>query len=383
MIAWFDCFSGTSGDKILGALVDSGWPADKLHGLPASLGLDEVEVTCAATSRNGIRGMGIHVAANGTGPLRTLPVICNIISSASIPEKVRKNSIRIFGILAEAEAQIHDCPVDHVHFHEAGAVDTIIDIVGTVQALNDLDIRTCCCSPLPMGRGFVQCSHGTLPLPAPAVSKILKGIPVYGTDIDAELVTPTGAAIMKGICTEFSSMPAMTLEKTGYGAGTAEFADIPNLLRVWIGKDENVSRSRLTRLSTCIDDMNPEWFPHVMDKLFDAGALDVFLRPVYMKKGRPGHELVVLSPSGMEENLRNIIFSETTTIGIRFTAEARHLLPRHAADLKTPWGMIRAKIIERPGGKQEIVPEYEECRKIAGENGVPLARVYREVEKLT
>ncbi len=382
MIAWFDCFSGISGDMILGAFVDAGWPMEELRRTAQRLNLKGVKVSAHSVSRNGIEGISIRITEHGNHTFRTLPVIEDIIAASSLSEEVGNKSMEIFRILADAEAKVHGCKPEEVHFHEVGAVDTIIDITGAVKAVHDLGIEQCFCSPLPMGRGFVKCSHGTIPLPAPAVSRIVSGMPVYGVDIPAELVTPTGAALMKGLCSTFGPMPAMALEKTGYGAGCAELSELPNMLRIWMGERERASLSRITRLSTCIDDMNPEWFPYVMKRLMDAGALDAFIRPVYMKKGRPGHELVVLSPPGSEDTLQSIIFSETTTSGIRFISEARYLLPRRIASVETPWGQLKVKIIKRPDGKEDTVPEYEECRRIAKEHGIPLARVYRQILKL-
>ena len=379
MIAWFDCFAGVSGDMVLGALADAGWPAERLCEIPSALGLEGVEVSLERVGRKGIQGMSVRIRARDSQQLRTLSVIEKVIGASSLPHEVRLRVIDIFRLLARAEADVHGCPVDSVHFHEIGAVDTIIDIAGAVLAVHDLGIETCTCSPMPAGRGFVDCAHGRLPLPAPAVSKLLQGVPVYGVNVETELVTPTGAALMKGLCSEFGLMPAMKVTRTGYGAGDAELSHIPNLLRVWLGEEEIAEHSRISRLSTCVDDMNPEWFPHVMEKLLSAGALDVFLRPVYMKKGRPGSEMVVLSPPGMEQALREIIFSETTTTGIRFSSEARYLLPRRIETVDTPWGPVKVKIISRPDGREEVVPEFAECARIAGRHNVPLPKVYRAV----
>ena len=379
MIAWFDCFAGVSGDMVLGAMVDAGWPEERLKAMPGLLGLEGVDVSIKRTEKQGIGGVSVRVETGDAQPLRTLPVIEKVIEASSLQGSVRQKVMEIFALLARAEARVHGCPVEKVHFHEIGAVDTIIDISGAVQAIHDLGIETCVCSPLPAGRGFVKCAHGLMPLPAPAVSLLMEGVPVHGVDVEGELVTPTGAAIMKGLCSRFGLMPAMRVKSTGYGAGDMDLGDIPNLLRVWTGEAENEEHSRITRLSTCIDDMNPEWFPHVMDRLLSAGALDVFIRPVYMKKGRPGNELVVLSAPGMENTLREIIFSETTTTGIRFSTEARYLLPRRIDTVETPWGPVGVKIIGRPDGKEEVVPEYRECVKVSRRAGVPLSMVYRAV----
>ncbi len=382
MIAWFDCFSGVSGDMVLGALVDAGWPYDRLRELPAMLGMDGVDIGVSHVVRNSIRAVSVQVTSRQEQRLRTLPVIQDMLAASALPEPVRQRVLDIFTIIAEAEAHVHGCEVEHVHFHEVGAVDTVVDIAGTVTGLYDLGVETCHCSALPMSSGFVECSHGILPVPAPAVAKIVEGLPVSGIDVKAELVTPTGAALMKGLCSSFGPMPAMEVRHVGYGAGDEGCSDIPDLLRVWIGKGLDSMHSRVVTLTTCIDDMNPEWFSHVMERLFEAGALDVFIRPVYMKKGRPGNELVVICPLGQEEGLASVIFSETTTTGIRFDHQSRYLLPRHTGYVSTRWGRLQVKVIERPGGIREVVPEYEECRRVAREQGVALWRVYQEVRQL-
>ncbi len=381
MIAWFDCFSGVSGDMILGALVDAGWPEGQLKALPQILGIDGVEVSCSRVMRCGISGIKVTVSSTRTQNLRTLPAITEIITASSIPPSVKEKILGIFHIMAHAEAEVHGCSIDEVHFHEIGAVDTIIDITGAVLAIEELGISRCTSSPLPMGSGFIKCAHGTLPVPAPAVAKIVEKMPVYGTDIESETVTPTGAAILKGLCQGFGPMPQMAVHKTGCGAGEREFADRPNLLRIWTGSSLQVSHSPITKLSTCIDDMNPELFPHVIEKLLGAGALDAFIRPVSMKKGRPGMELVALSPQGLEERLRDVIFSETTTSGIRFSTEARFLLKRRIEEVQSPWGRVKVKVIVRPDGTEERVPEYEECKRIAQEQSLPLGRVYRILQQ--
>ncbi len=379
MIAWFDCFAGISGDMVLGAMVDAGWPEQNLKALPGLLGLEGVTVSITRVLKKGIEAVSVKVEQGDAQPMRTLPVIEQVIEASNLDMAVKQKVVEIFALLAQAEARVHGCPVEKVHFHEIGAADTIIDIAGSVQAVHELGIKTCFCSPLPAGRGFARCAHGLMPLPAPAVSVLLEGVPVYGVEIEGELVTPTGAAIVRGLCSDFGMMPAMTVGRTGCGAGDMDLEGIPNLLRVWTGDDGIEEHSRISRLSTCVDDMNPEWFPHVMEKLLAAGALDVFIRPVYMKKGRAGNELVVLSATGMEDALRKIIFSETTTTGIRFSSEARYLLPRRLETVDTPWGPVGVKVITRPDGQEEAVPEYEQCARVAREHGVPLVRVYKTV----
>ncbi len=366
---------------ILGALVDAGWPEGQLKALPQILGIDGVEVSCSRVMRCSISGIKVTVSSTRPQNLRTLPAITEIITASSLPSSVKEKTLGIFHILGKAEAEVHGCSIDEVHFHEIGAVDTIIDIAGAVLGREELGISKCISSPLPMGSGFIKCAHGTLPVPAPAVAKIVEKMPVYGTDLEAETVTPTGAAILKGLCQDFGPMPQMAVHKTGCGAGEREFAHRPNMLRIWTGSSLHISHSPVTKLSTCIDDMNPELFPHVIEKLLDAGALDAFIRPVSMKKGRPGMELVALSPQGLEERLRDVIFGETTTSGIRFSTEARFLLKRRVEEVQSPWGRVKVKVIVRPDGTEERVPEYEECKKIAQEQSLPLTRVYRILQQ--
>ncbi len=381
MIAWFDCFAGASGDMILGALLDAGWEEGRLNELPALLRLDGVSLRCERVKRKGIAGIKVDVRVDGAQPLRTLASVQELVSGSTLPQGVKQKTLEIFHILGEAEAKVHGCALSHVHFHEIGAVDTILDIAGAVLALDDLGISGCSSYALPMGRGVVKCAHGILPVPAPAVAAILKDIPVFGLQTEGETVTPTGAAILKGVCQHFGPMPEMAVKSVGYGAGDAEFAGVPNLLRVWLGRAEIAASSPVTVMSTCIDDMNCELFPHVMARLFAAGALDVFVRPVYMKKGRPGHELVVLSPVGDEDRLARIVFQETSTSGMRIRREARFLLPRQGGEVMTPWGRVNVKVISRPDGVREIVPEFEECRRIAQEHDIPLKEVYNAVIK--
>ncbi len=380
MIAFFDCFSGVSGDMLLGALLDAGWPEKEFFSLPGLLGLDDVRLGCNRVSRNGISGIHVTVESGQPGEPRTLAVIERLLQAASLPARVRKEAVTVFRLLAEAEARVHDCGVEEVHFHEIGAVDTIIDVTGVLLALYQMNISECLSSPLPVSRGSVKCAHGEIPVPAPAVGALMQGVTVNGAAVEGELVTPTGLAVLKVKCSGFGVMPSMEVRKTGMGAGSREHAVLPNLLRVWIGRREAEFES-VCVLTACMDDMNPEVYPYVMERLLEAGALDVYVRQLVMKKGRPGCELVVLGPAGREHGLCSMMLAETSTAGVRIRREARMVVPREAVTVTTPYGEVVAKLLERPDGRRELVPEYEECRRIARLEGVPLAAVYHAVRQ--
>jgi uncharacterized protein (TIGR00299 family) protein len=288
--------------------------------------------------------------------------------------------MRIFSRLAAAEAKVHGTSIEEVHFHEVGAVDSIVDIVSASICLNMIGADEIVCSRIPTGTGFVKCAHGLLPVPAPATAELLKGAPVYQTDIEGELVTPTGAAIVQTVCHRFGPMPAMRLEATGYGAGKKQF-ERPNVLRVFLGTEvafDDESEDLLI-LETNIDDMNPEVYSYLFPKILDNGALDVYITQVLMKKGRPGVLLTVLCRPEHEQKLEDILFSETTTLGIRQRAVSRRCLERRSATVETRFGPVRTKEILRDGKLVRRLCEYEECRRIADEKGLPLRDVYEVV----
>jgi hypothetical protein len=303
-----------------------------------------------------------------------------LLDRSDLPAGVTEKSAAVFRELADAEAKVHGIPVEQIHFHEIGALDTIIDVIGTVLGLHLLDIRKLVVSPVPIGRGLVACAHGTLPLPAPAVCELLRGIPVYGVPIEQELVTPTGAALLRVLADHFGPMEPMIIEQTGYGAGSHVLPDQrPNLFRLIIGRPSSVSESQEVEIiETNLDDWNPEGFPYVCDLLLARGALDVSLAPLQMKKGRPGFRLQVICIPAHGYMLKEIILSETTAIGLRFRREQRYTLAREPVFITTQWGRIQAKKAWTPAGIV-IYPEYEACREIAARYKVPLQQVYREV----
>ncbi len=380
-IAYFDCFSGVSGDMVLGALIDAGADFDALKKILSTVPLSGYELSAEKVLKNGIGGTRLKVKTSGNQNERHLSDIISLISTSSISEKAKQWAGDIFRLIAGVEAGIHGKKTEEIHFHEIGAVDSIIDIAGACAALDMMGIGAVHCSRINVGGGFVKTGHGTLPVPAPATAKLLAGVPVYSSGIEAELATPTGAAIMKYFAKSFGPLPDMTVRSVGYGAGMKDLP-VANLLRVYIGEDEmREGYDRILSLETNIDDMNPEFYQHVCERLFEAGALDVFTTAIIMKKGRPGTQLTVLAREERREALTEIIFAETTTAGIRAGRLERTVLDREMRRVATRFGEIPVKVLSRGGRVVSVSPEYEECRKIAKERQVPLKEVYDEAKK--
>ena len=379
MIAHFDCFAGISGDMTLGAFVDQGVPVKWLEEtLKANL-LTDFDLVVTAISKMGITAQKMNVISKSQVQ-RDYATIREMIGRSSVNGMVKDLSLEMFEKLAVAESKIHGCPKDHVHFHEVGGVDAIVDIVGTCLCVNYLGLKKISASKIPLGNGFVNCSHGKLPVPAPATIEILKNIPVYGTDIPFELVTPTGAAIVSTLAETFGKMPDMLVSKIGYGSGTRDFEKMPNLLRIFFGKSISSSET-VTMIETCIDDMNPEIYGFLMDRLFEDGALDVYLVPVFMKKNRPGTLLQVLCHHSEKETLIRRILAETTTLGVRFFDVERRLLDRESVTIQTDFGPVSAKKVITPDGRFRIVPEYAVCRAIARKKDIPIRTVYEKISQ--
>jgi uncharacterized protein (TIGR00299 family) protein len=321
-----------------------------------------------------------HEHSHGRG----LTEIRGIISAASISAAAKKTAIAIFEALGQAEAKIHNTSLESVHFHEVGAVDAMVDIVCAAVGAEALGVDEIICSPLNLGGGMVKCAHGTFPVPAPATVELLKEAPVYSSGLQAELVTPTGAAIVKILASRFSAFPEMKIEKSGYGAGTRDFPGHPNVVRLTIGETAssafaaNTASDTISVLEANLDDLNPQVFGYVMDRLLEEGALDVFGMPVQMKKNRPGMVLTVLCKREDEAKLTKIVFSETTTLGVRRRDEMRQTLARRWESVATPWGEVRIKVASMNGTVTNYAPEYEDCRRIAAEHRVPLKRVMGE-----
>jgi len=432
-IAYLECFSGISGDMFLGALVDAGVSPQLLEGTVAALGVG-AKLEISRVLRSGISAAKVDVWVGGEKDLpreeywakqesahhhhehgnepphehqqathrheessandshahshahRGLSEIRKIIKAAEISESAKTTAIRIFEALGAAEAKIHNVPVEEVHFHEVGAVDAIIDIVCAAVGAEALGVDEIICSPLNVGGGMVKCAHGTFPVPAPATLELLKDAPVYSSGVQAELVTPTGAAIVKTLARRFTIFPDMKIEKSAYGAGSRDFPGHPNVLRLVIGEAASVLAAKtksetITVLEANLDDLNPQVFGYVMDRLLEEGALDAFGMPVQMKKNRPGTLLTVLCNPEDAGKLTQLLFTETTTLGVRRRKEMRQALARRWENVRTPWGEVRIKIASMNGTVTNYAPEYEDCRRIAAEQHVPLKTVIQEATR--
>jgi uncharacterized protein (TIGR00299 family) protein len=379
-IAYFDCFSGISGDMTLGALIDLGLDPDILTGHLSKLQLRGYHLEVDREHRGSISGtrVKIHVKEEEQ-PHRSAVDIRKIISASQLPAPVKKTSLAVLRRLAEAEGKVHQQEPESVHFHEIGAVDSIVDMVGACIGLHHLNIERVAASPLPLGRGWVHCQHGLLPLPAPATLALLEGVPVYDSGQQRELVTPTGAAIITTVCSEFGGFPNMTVERVGHGVGQHQESHPPNLLRIVLGQSSTTMiRERLFLLESNIDDMNPEFFGHLMERLFQAGALDVHFLPAQMKKDRPGQLLRVLLSEGLKESILRILFSESTALGVRCQEVERYSLSRRIIRVQTSYGRLPVKVAATPEGEYNLAPEYDACQRAARHHSVPLRRVYEE-----
>ncbi len=379
--AYFNCFSGISGDMVLAALVDLGWPIKELERELNKLDLFNYQIEAEKVAKQGIISTQIKIRIKEGKKERTLKDILSILDKSKLEEKIKERSQAVFIRLASVEAKIHGKSAQEVHFHELGGLDTIIDVVGAVAGMKYLGIEKVYSSSLPLGKGFLKCSHGTLPVPAPATLELLKGIPVYGSNIEAELVTPTGAAIISTLAEKFGQMPPMKIDNIGYGAGQRDLP-IPNLLRVSLGMLKNAYEEDVVSLiQTNIDDMNPEFYEHIADRLFNEGALDVFLTPIQMKRTRPATMLSVITDEEKTEKMLELIFDETTTLGVRISKTKRRKLNRESRKVATKYGKIKVKIGKLDGITKNISPSYEECRKIATRLNIPLKKVYQEVKQ--
>ncbi len=365
----------------LGALIDLGLEVADLQKLPALLGLADVNLTAHRVTREHLTGVQVAVHGPDSQPLRSYKEICLLISQAPLAPGVKDLSLEMFRLLGEAEARIHGQPLDSVHFHELGALDTILDVVGVAWGVEQLGITRVFCSPLPLGWGMIAAAHGRLPNPAPATLELLKGLPVYGTDLPGELITPTGAVILKALKAECQPCPPLTLQRIGYGAGSRDLPGHPNLLRLYLGQPLTELpglREKVLVLETHIDDMNPELYEPLMAALFAAGALDVALSPIQMKKNRPGVRLTVIAPPAAREALLMRLFTDSTTLGVRLLEVERVTARRWQETIDTPYGPLPVKVTQY-GGRRRLLPEYEACRQMAEEHGLPLIEVYRLV----
>ena len=385
MQAYFDCFSGISGDMTLGALIDLGIPVDWLQNELSRLPLSGFQLAVTPVVRNGIRAALASVEIKSSGHSRDYKEIKSLLEDCPLSDAVKSRSLDVFEKLARAEAGIHGCAMEEVHFHEVGGIDALVDIVGTALCLEKLKITKVIASRIPLGSGFVDCQHGKLPVPAPATIEILKDAPIYGTEAACELVTPTGAAIIASLAQSFGALPPMHVKKIGYGAGHRELPDRPNLLRILAGTPADaingLQADQIIILETAIDDMNPELFGFIMERLYGDGALDVCFIPVHMKKNRPGTLVQVLCTEDGRDRLIQRLLSETTSLGVRYYKAERKLLAREPLTIRTSFGKIQVKRIKDLDGSERLVPEYEVCRKIALKRNLPLRVVYETIAK--
>ncbi len=377
-IAYLDCFSGVSGDMFVGSLLDAGLPIEELERIISGLNLKGYKISAKKEERNNIFGTRFSVLLQEEDQkTRYLRGIKEILESSNLPPSVIEKCILIFEKLAVAEGEIHHISPDKVHFHELGAVDSIIDIVAAVAGIHLLAIEKLFVSRIPVGTGMIISAHGNIPLPSPATIALLKGIPVYYSGQDVEMVTPTGAALITNLCSSFGPMPPITIDKVGYGVGSRTLADRPNLLRIMIGNDVDKQRSEtVVVLESNLDDMSPELLGYLMESLFDAGAKDVSFFHIQMKKNRPGIQLQVVGQPEDKDRFIDIIFRESTTLGIRFSYSQRAVLKRVELIVESPWGKMRVKKVVNQDGGEALFPEYEECRRIAKENNLALRDIY-------
>lgn len=382
-VAYFDCFSGAGGDMIVASLIDAGADASALRERLASLSVEGYSLTIESVNKQGFAATRFSVPLDQEArqPHRHLSDIISILDKSSLPATARNKAARIFERLANAEAKVHGVPVEKVHFHEAGAVDAIIDVVGAVLALELLGIERVICSPIPTGSGTITCDHGVMPVPAPATVELLKGVPLARCAREGELITPTAAAVLTTLAAEFGPIPSMTVDSVGYGAGTRDGGELPNLLRVLVGRLTGEGEGdEIAVLETNLDDASPELVGHCLERLLDAGALDVYTVPIQMKKSRSGVVLTVLCRYQQVPVMERILFAETTTFGVRRHNVHRACLTHRHETVATAYGELRIKIGERDG----IVtasPEYEDCKAAAHEHDVPLREVMAAVSK--
>jgi pyridinium-3,5-bisthiocarboxylic acid mononucleotide nickel chelatase len=401
-VLYFDCFAGAAGDMILGALLDAGLPLDELRRALGSLGVDGVEVSADRVVKGGITAVKFRVhalapAASGSGatgraaaahpfhPHRHLAEIRAAIDRSALSDAGKARATRMFTRLAEAEAAIHGMPLEQVHLHEVGAIDSIVDIVGAVFAVEWFGAERIVVSPMNVGGGVVRSAHGVFPVPAPATLRVLGEAPVYSSGIQAELLTPTGALVLTEFASAYGPLPAMRVERVGYGAGDRELADTPNVLRVVVGTAtspaDGAPAMRVTVMSCEIDDMNPQIFGALMDRLLAEGGLEVFYQPVQMKKNRPGTLMTVVCRPEDRRRLADVVFRETTTIGVRYHEMDRECLDRETVAVTTPWGDVRVKVARRGDDVLNVQPEFDDVARLAAAHGVPIKDVHAQAQK--
>jgi pyridinium-3,5-bisthiocarboxylic acid mononucleotide nickel chelatase len=380
--AYFDCFSGISGDMTLGALVDAGCSIDVLRANLQNLHVAGWEISAEKVWKNGMAATHVKVKAEDTHTHRSLTTILGILEKSNLDRRVKERASAIFTKLGEAEAAVHDVPIEKIHFHEVGAVDAIVDIVGACIGFEEQGFEKFACSALNVGGGTAKMAHGILPVPAPATARLLMGKPTYSNGAQKELVTPTGAAIVATLCDTFGPQPAMKVSAIGYGAGTTDLESQPNVLRIMVGEvsdhaiDSHGGTIRV--LEANLDDMNPQIFGYLLERALAAGALDVFATPVQMKKSRPGTQVTILCKPEDEAKFQEMLFAETTTLGVRSHLVERRALPREFVKVSTRFGDVRIKIARSEDRVRHASPEFDDCRKLAEVNNVPLHEVMEQ-----
>jgi uncharacterized protein (TIGR00299 family) protein len=383
-IAYLDCSSGISGDMLLAALLDAGLERDLLLNELRKLPLAGYEFRCARVLRGSLTGTQVEIDVPQPQPERHLGEIRQLLEGSALTEAVRTQALKMFERLAEVEGKLHGKPATEIHFHEVGAVDAILDIVGACVGLELLEIDELSCSPLNVGGGQVETAHGTLPVPAPATAELLKGAPIYSSGVEGELVTPTGAVIVATLASSFGPMPPIKVARIGYGAGSRDYSGHPNIARLFVGERAEVSDSEprvtnrvnvVTVIEANVDDMSPQLYGYLVERALDAGALDITCSSIQMKKNRPGLEISVLCVPERAEGLAQLLFEETTTIGLRIHEAGRLVLDREVVKVETPYGTVRVKIAKRAGKVINVSPEYEDCQRLAAEKSVPLKQV--------
>src|SRR5580700_8424535 len=381
-LAYFDCFSGLSGDMTLGALVDAGCGVAHLREELRGLEVPGWELTAEKVWKNGMAATYVQVVTEYQSKHRSLGAILEILQQSHLAPTIRERAAAIFLKLGEAEARVHDVPLEKIHFHEVGAVDAIVDIVGACIGFDALGVERFACSPLNVGGGTAKMAHGILPVPAPATANLLLGRPTYSSGVQKELVTPTGAAIVATLCDSFGPQPPMSVSAIGYGAGTADLPGQPNVVRIMVGEaaEKTVAGfdEEIAVIEANLDDMNPQIYGYFLEKALAAGALDVYTTPVQMKKNRPGTLLTVMCKPQDTNTVMSLIFAETTTFGVREYRAQRRVLPREWVNVGTEFGEVRIKVSRVNGRILHVAPEFEDCRKLAVEKNVPLQRVIAE-----
>jgi hypothetical protein len=381
-IAYFDCFSGASGDMILGSLIDAGLSPRRLREELKKLQIPTIHLKVKEVLKRGISATQVIVEGrNEKRSHRNLKEILKIVERSSVETEVKEKSKEIFKRIASVEGKIHRTPMEEVHFHELGGLDSIVDIVGSVWGIRQLGIEKIYVSKVNVGAGFVKCEHGILPIPAPATLSLMEGKPIYSSGIERELLTPTGAALLTTLGSEFGPIPPINVEQIGYGAGRDNLPH-PNLLRLIIGTSESTSgKEKVMVIETNIDDMNPQFYDYLIEKLLAMEVLEVFITPVLMKKNRPGHLLTVICPSEKLPSVTKFLLRETTTLGLRWHEEDRARADREILNIQTRYGKIRFKLARWEGKIVNLSPEYEDCKRLALEKGIPLKEIFEEAKR--